>query len=153
MECNSQPLLASSKPLSVIRRHPKGRSVSGWISKSSSNSLNSKESSQAPRSPHPSSHVIKFGHPKIKNGEGCGLRGPGLSSKEFEEFRKLSRHAPTLRVAADLIASRSPPGRARNVQAMATRSQTKNKRSQQQQKQTQENTTYDKADKHPSEEY
>ena len=35
----------------AIRRHPKGRSVSKWISKSSSNSLNSKESSQGPRIP------------------------------------------------------------------------------------------------------
>ena len=35
----------------AIRRHPKGRSVSEWISKKSSNSLNSKESSQGPRSP------------------------------------------------------------------------------------------------------
>ena len=34
MECNSQPLSASSKPLSVIRRHPKGRSVSGQFSNS-----------------------------------------------------------------------------------------------------------------------
>ena len=45
---------------------------------------------------------------------GGGMRGPWMDSfefKEFEEFRKLSRHAPTLRVAADLIASRSPPGR------------------------------------------
>ena len=39
----------------------------------------------------------------------CGLRGPGLSS-EFDRIRELSRHAPTLRVAADLIASRSPQG-------------------------------------------
>ena len=51
MKCNSQPLSASSKPLSVIRRHPKGRSVSGWKSNKSFEFFELKESSQAPRIP------------------------------------------------------------------------------------------------------
>ena len=42
--------------------------------------------------------------------ENGGLRGAWLDSfefKEFEEFDILFRHAPTLRVAADLIAQRA----------------------------------------------
>ena len=47
---------------------------------------------------------------------------------------------------ADLIASRSPPGRASSVQEVAERSQTKKHRKQ---ATTKTNTTYDKADEHP----
>ena len=47
---------------------------------------------------------------------GGGMRGPGIDSLSPKNSNKNSKnifsHAPTFRVAADLIASRIPPGRA-----------------------------------------
>ena len=44
---------------------------------------------------------------------GRNARGLPEASKKSTRIREGSRHAPTLRVAADSIASRIPPGRAR----------------------------------------
>ena len=55
----------------------------------------------------------------------CGLRGAGLYFEEVRNLLKLSRHAPTLRVAADLIAQRA----VRRARLVATREEGRRKES------------------------